>query len=593
MNGGIKKLHFGGHNFEGKNRIIDDSGISNNNIVNKNTNTFLIEEPEKDNEFSNEKEEGLEMVKDKHDLLLEDSLEEIKKKINYSNFLSENVNKMNRNNNADQNGNDNHEKHLHQLSDPAKLDFNHIESDINKRDCDIAKNSKKNISPRYTHNTDSNSYNNNNKILFNLSSNNFNVKHINLKLLKDQRKFIKNFTINPKNTYNPNLNSRYIRTNKEHLNKNKNHNFSISNKVEINPKQINNLKLEYSKAEEKGIKSPDINNKTVKNDNSHHETNANNNVKKVSPEEIEFGEKIYISLLRNINYCSQIKTLDIKISHIISLDILADNLYSFIINSKNVQKICIETNTADEEFLVKEKTNYLLEIIFAFKSNQINEKILESAKLLITKNFTFFEPDNFYIIYKSNVKLFCNFFKHFKNLFFVKYLKDLTLQNDSIDVKLAYTLRDILEKTNNLEIFEFKSLILKSDLFEIISDKFYLNKLIRKISLINLQDIQEKSLILFFKKIYAEKLNFLILKNLKVGELFLNFMSQNKHLFTNLISFTFKPLTKLYHGIAMLGNFFRNNKPLYEFRINIQNIEDFHKLDEIITDHRFIKFELD
>jgi len=312
-----------------------------------------------------------------------------------------------------------------------------------------------------------------------------------------------------------------------------------------------------------------------------------------NPEEVLFCQKIFYNLMDSLMVCKNLKFLEIEINMNIDQNLLSNNLYSFVNISKNIKKIKISTNCDKEEFTIKEKNDYFTESIFDFKSKKINEKILDSAKILITKNFSFFEPNNYYIIYKGDAKLFCDYFKSFKNLFFVNFLNELILQNDEIDIKFAYSIREILEKTLNLQIFQLKDLLLKCDFFEIIADKIQLNRQIRLILFEDLKEINEKSLNLFFKKLYTLNINFLVLERLDIGELFLTNLSQGKIKFPNLISFTFKPLKKLFHGISLLGDFFRINRSLYEFRMNITNVDDFYKLDEIITDFRFIKFELD
>jgi len=144
-----------------------------------------------------------------------------------------------------------------------------------------------------------------------------------------------------------------------------------------------------------------------------------------------------------------------------------------------------------------------------------------------------------------------------------------------------------------LEHFTLKDLLLKCDFFQIVADKIHSNKQLRRINFCNLSGIDEKSLNSFFKNLHCVNLNYLVLEKLAIGEIFLSYISQAKKLFPNLISFTFKPNKKLFHGISLLWEFFRNNTSLHKFKMNINNVKDFYKLDEIITDYRIIKFGFD
>ncbi len=374
--------------------------------------------------------------------------------------------------------------------------------------------------------------------------------------------------------------------------------FNNSNKnTESNSRQISS----YSKRNilNKNSYNGNINDKSIKKINSRkfESLDIKNNYKieeyKESRQEIFFCEKMFSNLVLSLLSSDNLRILEIELSANIDLEILSINLLSFITNSKNIKRVKLLNKSNDEEFSIKEKDNYLTESIFEFKSKKVNERILDCGKILVTKNFSFFEPKNYYIIYKGSVKLFCDYFKAFKNLFFVNYLRELSLQNDEIDINYAYFVREIFEKTVNLEILELKNLGLKCDFFEIIADKINVNKFIRKIIFYDLMDINEKSLNIFFKRLYNKNLSFLVMEKIDAGEIFLSSLSRGKFTFPNLISFTFKPLRKLYHGISLLNEFFKENKSLIEFKINITNIDDFYKLDEIITDHRFIKFELD
>jgi hypothetical protein len=138
-----------------------------------------------------------------------------------------------------------------------------------------------------------------------------------------------------------------------------------------------------------------------------------------------------------------------------------------------------------------------------------------------------------------------------------------------------------------------KNIFLKCDLFEIISDKINNLRNLRTLSFFKIENINEKSFNIFFKNIYGKSLNFLLLEKLNIGELFLNLLIQIKNKFPNLLSFTFKPIRKINEGISLISNFLMTVKSLYEFKMNIINIDDFYKLDDVLTDFRFIKFEIE
>jgi len=298
---------------------------------------------------------------------------------------------------------------------------------------------------------------------------------------------------NKKNFYNKNLkkNQKKIYDKDQHSKLSSRANSKYGRKGLSSAKNRNKISPIFNQA-----LTPVINLKDFKNKNFEKEANKNS-------EEKFFCERMFNNLTLSLIQCLKLKILDITLSSDINLEILSDSIYSFISSSNSIRKIKIITSCENEEFTVKEKLNYIKESIFEFKSIKINQKILDSAKLLITKNFHGFNSNDYYIIYRGAIKLFCVAFKSFKNLFFVNFLKELTLQNDEIVLKQAYILREIFEKASNLEHFTLKDLLLKCDFFDIVADKIHSNKQLRRIIFCNLGDIDEKSLNSFFKHLHC------------------------------------------------------------------------------------------
>jgi hypothetical protein len=260
-------------------------------------------------------------------------------------------------------------------------------------------------------------------------------------------------------------------------------------------------------------------------------------------------------------------------------------LYQFIYRNQIISYVEISSNKSIDELVCLNELNVPY---FIIRCQTINEIILNCFAVLFEKQNSSFKKQH-QMYFKGKISIFNDFFKHFYNFKYFELLRGISFQYEIVQVETAYKLRDLLHKVEFIELLEFKSLVLKIDLFDIICNKISFKNL-KNLYFCEISNLEEKSLLKFFKVINTRNISKIIINNLNMGDPFLEFISLNKANFTKLVSIDFRTNRKLVRGLDFIFKVLQDNYFLFEVILNKAAIGDNQKLTKLVNNYRFTKF---
>lgn len=292
-------------------------------------------------------------------------------------------------------------------------------------------------------------------------------------------------------------------------------------------------------------------------------------------------KKFYLS---TTNLKNKLKILKIKIKGKFE----NSNEFSLLlVNFVNIYKLetleIVCTHETDELIMLKEKDKIP---IFIFKADTVDANILKTGVKLS-------EGTNaLKVYYKGKLQTFTDFFKNYCYHNTLRCLKGIRFQNDCVEVEYAYKLREICLKITNVDMLEFKNLVFKSDIFDIIGEKLVNIKHLKLLSLVDIAYLEEKSVFKMLSFLNTNKLSKIVINNVNIGDSFWEYLADNKSKFSRLLTIDIRTNKKITKAFDFVYKFLLDNYFCFEIILKESMIYDPNKLKKIINTYRFIKFVL-